>query len=79
MTYQIFQNTNRKNLLQLIWLRLIAIIGQIITILFVNFILEIELNLTVLFGVIAILSVVNLLSFYRYKIQKKISDKSLFF
>lgn len=79
MTYQIFQNTNRKNLLQLIWLRLIAIIGQVITILFVNFILEIELNLTVLFGVIIILGVVNLLSFYRYKIQKKISDKSLFF
>ena len=79
MKNSIIQNTNRQNLLQLIWLRLIAIIGQILTILFVEFFLKIDLTLNLMFLVIVILAIVNCLSFYRYKFKKNISDKSLFF
>jgi two-component system sensor histidine kinase RegB len=74
----ISQNTNQKNLLQLLRLRLIAIFGQVATILFVSRFLEIELPLSQMFGVIALLAFLNCLSFYRYKLQKNISDKSLF-
>ena len=74
----ISQNTNRKNLLQLLWLRLIAIFGQVATILFVRYFLHIELPLTAMFSVLLLLVIVNCVSFYRYKSQKNISDKSLF-
>lgn len=72
------QNTNRKNLLQLLWLRLIAISGQVATILFVYYFLHITLPLVAMFLVLMFLVVVNCVSFYRYKFQKNISDKSLF-
>lgn len=75
----ILQNTNRQNLLQLLWLRAIAICGQIITILFVNYFLKISLPLTAMFSVVLILTILSCVSFYRYKSQKNISDKSLFF
>ena len=74
----ISQNTNRKNLLQLLWLRLIAIVGQVATILFVRYFLNIELPFSSMFAVLLLLLVVNCVSFYRYKMQKNISDKSLF-
>ncbi len=74
----IFQNTNRKNLLQLLWLRLIAIFGQVATILFVYYFLHIALPLTVMFATLLLLTIVNCVSFYRYKFQENISDKSLF-
>lgn len=78
MKNTISQSTNRKNLLQLVWLRLIAIVGQILVILFVNYFLEISLPLTQMFVVVLALFFVNFVSFFRYKSQKNISDKSLF-
>ncbi len=74
----ISQNTNRKNLLQLLWLRLIAIFGQVATILFAHYFLHIALPLTAMFLVVLFLTIVNCTSFYRYKSQKNVSDKSLF-
>ena len=74
----ILQNTNRKNLLQLLGLRAIAIFGQVATILLVRYFLHIELPLTTMFLILILLVIVNCISFYRYKFQKNISDKSLF-
>ncbi|MBU6339353.1 MAG: HAMP domain-containing histidine kinase [Rickettsiales bacterium] len=75
---QISQNTNRKNLLQLIWLRFFASFGQVVAILSVNFYLEITLPLSAMFAVLVMLNIINCVSFYRYKSQKNISDKNLF-
>ncbi len=74
----ISRNTNRKNLLQLLWLRLIAIFGQVATILLAHYFLHIALPLNAMFLVLLLLAIVNCVSFYRYKLQKNISDKSLF-
>ena len=71
-------NTNGKNLLQLLCLRLIAIFGQIATIFLAHYFLHIALPLTAMFLVIMFLTIVNCASFYRYKSQQNISDKSLF-
>lgn len=79
MKSSIHQDTNRKNLLQLLWLRLIAIISQIFIILFVNYFLQIPLPLFSMFLILAILSVLTLVSFYRYQSANKISNRSLFF
>ncbi|MFT6077860.1 MAG: two-component system sensor histidine kinase RegB [Myxococcota bacterium] len=78
MKNTIYQNINQKNLLQLIYLRLIAIFGQVTTILFVHYTLNIYLPLTSMFLVLLVLTIVNCVSFYRYKTHKNISDKSLF-
>ena len=79
MKEEILQNANRKNLLQLLWMRCFAVLGQVITILVVHFFLQISLPLLQMFGVLFCLVLVNLFSFYRYKSHKNISDKSLFF
>jgi len=78
MKETIYQNTNRNNLLQIIWLRLIAIFGQVVTILFVCYFLHITLPLKAMFFILSLLIIVNFASFYRYKFQKNISNKSLF-
>ena len=78
MNDTISQNTNRKNLLQLLCLRLIAIFGQVATILLAYYFLHISLPLIAMFSVLIILTIFNCISFYRYKFQKNISDKSLF-
>jgi two-component system sensor histidine kinase RegB len=78
MKNTISQNINRQNLLQLICLRLIAIFGQVATILLVNYFLHIELPLMAMFLALLLLVFVNFVSFYRYKFQKNISNKSLF-
>lgn len=78
MQNTISKNTNRKNLLQLLVLRLIAILGQIATILIVNYALHINLPLVPMFLVLLILTFINCISFYRYKSAKNISDRSLF-
>jgi len=41
--------------------------------------LHIQLPLTAMLLILLLLTIVNLISFYRYKFQKNISDKSLFF
>lgn len=76
---QFVQVTNRKNLAQLLLLRIIAILGQGATIVFVNNFLEITLPLKQMFSVLAALVLLNCFSFYRYKSAKNISNKSLFF
>lgn len=48
------------------------------TILFVRYFLHIAPPLTAMFFVLLLLVIVNCISFYRYKFQKNISDKSLF-
>lgn len=78
MNNNIYQNTNQKNLLQLLYLRLIAIFGQVTTILFAHYTLHIHLPLKQMFLVLLALAIVSCVSFYRYKTQKNISDKSLF-
>lgn len=72
-------DTNRKNLLQLLCLRIIAIFGQLLTIFFVEHFLEIELPLQPMIAVIAMLILLNCFGFYRYQKNKNISDKALFF
>lgn len=74
----IFGNANRKNLLQLFWLRLIAIFAQILTIIIAHYFLHIALPLSKMLVVVVLLTIINGISFYRYKLQKTISDKSLF-
>lgn len=72
------QNCDKKNLLQLIYLRLIAIFGQAIVILFVYQILHIELPLVSMFSVILLLAIITFISFYRYRSRSKISSLGLF-
>jgi two-component system sensor histidine kinase RegB len=50
----------------------------VVTILFVNYFLHIELPLAAMLLVLLLLVSVNCISFYRYKFQENISDKSLF-
>ncbi len=72
-------DANRKNLLQLILLRVFAIFGQIITIIAAEKLLLLDLPRQAMFDVISMLAVVNLISFYRYQYQKNITNRSLFF
>ncbi len=67
----------KKNLLQLLYLRLIAIIAQVATILFSNYFLKISLPLHEMMLIVLVLSCVNLLSFYSYKKEIFIHDKRL--
>lgn len=78
MTNQNSYNANRKNLLQLIFLRILAISGQALAIFCAEEFLEIELP-NKMFLVISFLLTLNLISFYRYQYQKVISNRSLFF
>lgn len=78
MNNNILQNTNQKNFSQLLYLRLIAIIGQVLVILFSYFILDISLPLIPMFVVVGVLVIINLIGFYRLKLQKNISDINLF-
>lgn len=66
--------TNRKNLLQLLKLRTIAMICQVIVILIAHYFLEIELPIKQMFLVVAGLAALSLLSLFR----KNFSDKTLF-
>jgi two-component system sensor histidine kinase RegB len=68
------KDANRKNLLQLLKLRAIATVGQIVAILIAYYFLEIDLPISQMFLVLAILSVISLKSFF----QKNVSDKTLF-
>lgn len=72
-------DANRKNLLQLIFLRLFAIFGQIVAIICAENFLALDLPRQPMFDIISALAVINLLSFYRYQYQENISNASLFF
>lgn len=71
---QFVQDTNRKNLLQLLRLRTVAIVGQSLTIFIAQNFLEIELPLAQMFLVIGILSAISVVSIFR----KNVSEKLLF-
>jgi len=75
----ILQKANRKNLLQLILLRSIAIIAQGLTMWLASDFFAIELPLNSMILVLSGLIALNCFSFYLYKSQKPISDKALFF
>lgn len=79
MKSSVHQDTNRKNLLQLLRLRFIAILGQISIILLVNYFLQIPLPLIPMFSVLGVISFISLISFYHYQSNLKISNYSLFF
>lgn len=72
-------DANRKNLLQLILLRCLAIFGQIVAIIFADKFIAVDLPKQAMLDVVSLLAVINLISFYRYQYQKNISDSSLFF
>ena len=63
----------------LIIIRWIAIFGQFITIIFVNFILEINLPLISCLLIVLLSVFVNLFSYIIQKRKNKISDKEAFF
>jgi two-component system sensor histidine kinase RegB len=71
---EIVFDANRKNLLQLLKLRTIAIIGQIFTILFTHYTLGFALPLSEMFAVLGLISVVSLVRFF----QKKVTDRTIF-
>lgn len=78
MSGQIEQQTNRKNLLQLVHLRAIAIWGQFATIFTVHYGMDIALPLEKMFLVLAFLLGLNIVSWQRYKYQKNIRATELF-
>lgn len=78
MSHVIEQDTNKKNLLQLVYLRAIAIVGQLVTILVVHYGMEIALPLGKMLAVIGFLVALNLISWHRYKTQENISGTELY-
>ena len=69
--------TNRKNLLQLLYLRGIAIAGQLATILIVRYGFQITLPMSTMLGVIGCLVLLNIVSFYRYRAGTQITSTEL--
>lgn len=63
----------------LIQLRWIAVMGQVATILFAHFVLEIDLPLKPMAVVLAILVAFNLFSMLRWRNRDEVSNESLFF
>lgn len=70
--------TARKNMLQLIHLRWIAVVGQVATILIVHFILRITLPLGPMALVLAALVVLNVASLTRLKRPASVTNSELF-
>ena len=66
-----------QNLQQLIQLRWIAVFGQVVTILFVHFVLRIDLPLTTMAAVIGALMLVNLLATYWVRQQRRANNRRL--
>ncbi|MCX5478252.1 ATP-binding protein [Kaistia geumhonensis] len=71
------ETTNRKNLLLLIQLRALAVLGQVVTILYAAFVLGITLPLVQLFVVLGALAGLNLLALLRYRITTGITSAEL--
>ncbi|CAM5776740.1 two-component sensor histidine kinase [Labrys miyagiensis] len=70
--------TNKKNLYLLIQLRWLAVIGQVVTILFVDLALGIALPLIEMAAVIVFLVALNVVSLLRYRSQDAVSNTELF-
>lgn len=78
MSDVIEQQTHRKNLLQLVHLRAVAICGQLATILIVHYGMGIPLPIEKMFLVVAFLLGLNIIGWQRYKRQKNITAAELF-
>lgn len=78
MSDVIEQQANKKNLLQLVYLRAIAICGQFITIFVVHHGMGIPLPMDKMLLVIAFLLGLNIVGWQRYKRQKNITATELF-
>ncbi len=70
--------TGRKNMLQLIQLRWLAVLGQVATIFIVHFGFEIRLPLRFMGMALGVLVVFNIISLIRLKIPREISNAELF-
>lgn len=71
-------DTNQQNLLLLVYLRWIAVAGQIATILCVNFLIGIPLPLTEMFSVVTFLALLNLISLYHHHRGHAVTPAILF-
>lgn len=70
--------TNTKNLLLLIQLRWLAVVGQVVTILFVHFWLGIALPLVPMAAVVLFLVGLNVVGLLRHRYQSEVSNTELF-
>jgi two-component system sensor histidine kinase RegB len=70
--------TGLKNMLQLIELRWLAVIGQVVTIALVHWGLDIHLPLQAMLTVLACLVVFNIASLLRCRVQRTVSNNELF-
>ncbi|MGZ5848162.1 MAG: sensor histidine kinase, partial [Ramlibacter sp.] len=68
----------RKNLLQLVELRWLAVVGQLATILVVRFVLGVPLPLEQMLALLAMLVVFNVASALRSRLELPVSDGELF-
>ncbi|MED5618752.1 ATP-binding protein [Ideonella sp. BN130291] len=68
----------RKNLLQLIQLRWLAVAGQLATILLVQFVLGVELRLVQMLTLLAVLALFNIASRLRSRLALPVSNSELF-
>ncbi|HZR35479.1 MAG TPA: ATP-binding protein [Nevskia sp.] len=66
-----------QNMMQLIQLRWIAVSGQVLTIVFAQFVLGIELPLRPMLLIVGALVVLNILSYYRWARLRQVSDGEL--
>jgi two-component system sensor histidine kinase RegB len=69
---------DRRNLLNLVELRWLAVAGQLLTILLVHFLLEVELPLREMLTLLAVLALFNLASWLRSRLALKVGSGELF-
>ncbi len=72
------RKAGRDNLLQLIELRWLAVAGQLVTILFAAFILQVRLPLAEMLTLLAVLALFNGASLLRARISQPVTDLELF-
>jgi two-component system, sensor histidine kinase RegB len=70
--------TGRKNMLQLIQLRWMAVVGQVVTIMGVHFLFGISFPFTLMAGVLALLVALNVASLLRLRRHSDVSNGELF-
>jgi len=70
--------TGHKNMLQLIQLRWIAVVGQLLTVGVVHYAFAIPLPLKSMLGVLAALAVFNIVSMVRWRSPKEVTNRRLF-
>ncbi|PZO88115.1 MAG: histidine kinase [Micavibrio aeruginosavorus] len=78
MSDTIEEQANKKNLLQLVYLRIVAIAGQLVTVLSVQYGLGIPLPIEKMLAVIVFMAGLNFVTWMRYRRQKGITSRELF-